>query len=510
MSKRVISEKENSILIDEWDVLLVARSPPESTGQARTSLRITGVRASNGHQAVERHGRDAAVQRNREPAHPHLEGACPRCLSGDRRLRFEDFRATIEPKLACWPRFATNSSRCRRKLHHPSWAENSELDLSYHVRRVCVPAPGGRRDLDGVIGRIASTPLDRSRPLWEFHFAEGLADNRVAIIGKVHHALADGLASVNLLNRLMGLIEGVHNEPDPGSAGSGSTMPSRSTLLRAACRDHIRQIAELPALVGDAVRGVSRLRRRAKDRPTHPDIARIFEAPPTFLNHEVSPGRTFATTSLPLREVKETAKHLGATFNDVVLATATGALRELLLRYDGRADRPLLTTVPVSTDRSPDRISGNEISGMTVSLPVHIDDPLQRLSLVSTATTAAKEDHDLLGPTLQGRFMAYLPPPIAPALFRRQSKRAANKLMNVAVSTVPGPRVHGTIAGARVSDIYSVGILSSGSALNLTVWRFTWIGSTSPCSPTTSHSTTSTKRRTRSCTHSTNFGVPRV
>ena len=108
-------------------------------------------------------------------------------------------------------------------------------------------------------------------------------------------------------------------------------------------------------------------------------MAKIFKAPPTFLNHVVSPVRTFATATLSLAEVKETAKHLGVTFNDVVLAMAAGGLRELLLRYDGRADRPIIASVPVSTDRSADRITGNEISGMTVSLPVHIDDPLERV-----------------------------------------------------------------------------------------------------------------------------------
>ena len=91
------------------------------------------------------------------------------------------------------------------KLHHPMWLEDCPVDLDYHLRRVQVPAPGGRRELDQVIGEIASTPLDRDRPLWEFHFAEGMADDRFALIGKVHHTLADGVASANLLARLMDL-----------------------------------------------------------------------------------------------------------------------------------------------------------------------------------------------------------------------------------------------------------------------------------------------------------------
>ena len=161
------------------------------------------------------------------------------------------------------------------------------------------------------------------------------------------------------------------------------------------------------------------------------------------------------------------------TFNDVVLAMAAGGLRELLLRYDGRADRPILASVPVSTDRSPDRITGNEIGGLMVSLPVHIDDPLARVRLTSMSSATAKETYDLLGPELQGRMMEYLPPPVAPALFRRQGRRTShNKLMNVAVSNVPGPRERGHIGGAPVNEIYSVGVLSAGSAFNMTVWSY--------------------------------------
>ena len=91
------------------------------------------------------------------------------------------------------------------KLHHPMWMEKAEIDLSYHLRRVRVRRPGGRRELDEVIGEIASTPLDRSRPLWAMYFAEGMAQNRFAVIGKVHHALADGVASANLMAKAMDL-----------------------------------------------------------------------------------------------------------------------------------------------------------------------------------------------------------------------------------------------------------------------------------------------------------------
>jgi diacylglycerol O-acyltransferase len=417
-------------------------------------------------------GMDAMLLYSETPnVHTHtLKVAVINAAQYDGDFTFDVFRRTVQRRLHLLDPLRYRLVNIPAKMHHPMWMENCEVDLDYHLRRVQVPSPGGRRELDQVIGEIASTPLDRDRPLWEFHFAEGMADDRFALIGKVHHTLADGVASANLLARLMDLAGSAQDERDDYTT---CALPSRTELLRSAGRDHVRNVAALPGLVRDAIRGFARVRRRSREHGDHPEMARLFKAPPTFLNHVISPVRTFATASLSLAEVKETAKHLGVTFNDIVLAMAAGGLRELLLRYDGRADRPILASVPVATDRSTDRVTGNEIGGLSVSLPVHIDDPLERVRLTSVAASRAKENYELMGPELQGKLMQYLPPSFAPALFRWQSKHAAhNSIMNVAVSNVPGPRERGHIGGAPVNEIYSIGILSPGSAFNMTVWSY--------------------------------------
>jgi diacylglycerol O-acyltransferase / wax synthase len=383
---------------------------------------------------------------------------------------FDVFRRAIEERLHLLEPLRYKLINIPLRIHHPMWMQNCEIDLDYHVRRAVVAAPGGRRELDRLIGEIASVPLDRSKPLWEFHLAEGLADGRVALIGKVHHALADGVASANLLARLMALTTA---EAEQTEGHEASPPPSRTALLRAAGRDHLRLAKDLPSLVADMARGLARLRRSSQTLRAQPDMARVLNAPPTFLNHVVSPGRTFATAALSLADVKATARHLDVTFNDVILAMVAGGLRELLLRKDGRADRPILASVPVSTDKSGQRITGNELSGIITSLPVHVDDALERVRLTAAGTVHAKADHDLFGPSLPGRMMNYLPPPLAPALFRWQGKKSAkNRLMNIAVSNVAGPRERGNFAGAPVTEIYSVGVLSPGSALNVTVWSY--------------------------------------
>lgn len=385
----------------------------------------------------------------------------------DGEFGFEVFREHLRRKLHLLEPLRYKLIDIPWRMGHPMWRENCTVDLDFHLRRVQIPAPGSHRELDQVIGHIASTPLDRTRPLWEFHFAEGLAGNRFAIIGKVHHSLADGVASANLLARVMDLTD----VTVMGVEHADATVTSND-LLRMTVLDHLRQLTQLPGLIKDAALGFSRVRRRSRERGGHPDLAVAFDAPPTFLNHVVSPQRRFASTTLPLADVKATATELGVTINDLILSIAAGGLRTLLQSYDGAADRPIIASVPTATDKS-DRISGNEIAGWSVSLPVHVADPVERVRLVAVSTGIAKEDNELVDPRVYGRMMNYLPTALAPAAFRWLGRREGqNKMMNVAVSSVMGPRRRGNIGGAPVSEIYSTGVLSPGAPVNITVWSY--------------------------------------
>lgn len=355
------------------------------------------------------------------------------------------------------------------KLHHPMWRESPEIDYDYHLRSVSVPAPGGRRELDRVIGEIASTPLDRAHPLWEMYIVTGLAGDRVAIVHKVHHVLADGVASAN---QMAWAIQPHPPEPADTSIRTSDAERTTTGLIKAAGRDHARQMRRLPGLMAETGRGVSRVRKRARERGTHPELAANFAPPPSFINHVVSPVRRFATAPLSLADVKEVARAAEVTINDVVLATVAGALRELLLRYDGAADKPLIAGVPVNCG-NPDRLVGNDFSYLTPSLAVHVVDPLERLRLTATATRIAKENHRLLGPSLVPSWMNYLPPALAPRAFAWQAGRMeSSAIMNLTVSNVPGPRERGSIDGATISEIYSVGPLVIGSGMNITVWSY--------------------------------------
>jgi diacylglycerol O-acyltransferase len=380
---------------------------------------------------------------------------------------YDRFRQTLARRLHLLEPLRYQLIDIPRRLHREMWLENCDVDLDYHVRRLRIGPPGGHRELDAAIGEVASTPLDRSRPLWEFHFVEGMADNRFAIIGKVHHALADGVASANLMARALEFPDAPRPEKDTYRR---DPRPSDGQLIRAAMRDHAAQLRQLPGLLRDTVKGVRRVRRQSRSAP---GLARNFRPPATFLNHVVAPGRTFASATLPLADVKGTGKQLGVTINDMVLAITTGALRSLLRKYDGHANEPLLCGVPMSVDTSPERISGNALGTVVVSLPVQVADPLEWVRIVRIGATIGKENARLLGSELVSRWSNYAPPTLTEWGFRRiATSDSPNKLINVPVSNVPGPRQFGRIAGAPLAQIYSVGPLTFGVGVNITVWSY--------------------------------------
>ena len=191
-----------------------------------SSTNGVGVKRLNGVDALMLYTRDAGNP------HAHAQDRRARCVRTCGGYSFDLFRAVAFPRLQAMAPLRYQLVDIPMKLHHPMWVLNDDIDFDYHVRQARVPAPGGRRELDQLIGEIASTPLDRNRPLWEMYVAEGLADNRIAIIHKVHHVLADGMASANQMAMAMAAEEptGVRRRCSK-SPTSRRTSPA---LLRAA------------------------------------------------------------------------------------------------------------------------------------------------------------------------------------------------------------------------------------------------------------------------------------
>ena len=94
-------------------------------------------------------------------------------------------------------------------LQHPAMVDDPDFDIDYHVRRVSLPPPGGPAELEALVADLASRPLDRRRPLWEFHVVEGLEGGRIALVPKVHHAIIDGVSGAEVMAAFFDL------SPDP-------------------------------------------------------------------------------------------------------------------------------------------------------------------------------------------------------------------------------------------------------------------------------------------------------
>jgi WS/DGAT/MGAT family acyltransferase len=362
-------------------------------------------------------------------------------------------------------------------LHHPVWIEDPAFDLDFHVRRIGVPPPGGGREMDEVIGEIASWPLDRNHPLWEIWVLEGLEGGRVGFLAKIHHSLADGVVAAELLANVMSVVPDDVEPAPPAVPWRPEAVPPAWRLVVDALRDVVASTRRLPALVrrtSGGLRAVARRRKEADVAPPRP----ILDTPRTRFNGALTPHRVFATATLSLGEIKAVRKAFGVTVNDVVLALVGASLREWLGGHGGVPVKGLVAGVPVSTD-APDgerRLAGNRVSNMFTSLRTDIADPVERIEAIHQVTAAAKEFHNLLGADMLADWVEYTPPRPYAWFMRTYSRlRLAdhhNPPINLVVSNVPGPRDPLYVAGARMEGIWSVGPVVEGVGLNVTVWSY--------------------------------------
>lgn len=388
---------------------------------------------------------------------------------------FEHLTAELVARLDRIPPFQRRVLPVPYALNHPLWLADHDLDPSKHVLHHRLPDGAGMPELEDLIGRIASTPLDRSVPLWEVHVCEGLADGRIAVVGKMHHALADGAAANALLANLTD--EAAGRRPADRAMHAAEPTPLRTAQVRLALRDAIAQLFTLPSLLWTTVRAVTavvRHRRGSPDAVPRP----VLDVPRVSFNASLTARRSFATATLPLEDIKEVRRRHGVTVNDVVLAVVAGAVRAWL---DERGERPrisLVAGVPVATDTpgAGPRLSGNRVSNLFTSLATDVDDPDERLHLISRTTAASKAVQRTLGPQMLIDWVQFAPPAPLSAVMRLYSrKNVASRHappFNLVVSNVPGPRESVTIAGAQLDDLFSVGPILEGIGLNITAWSY--------------------------------------
>jgi diacylglycerol O-acyltransferase / wax synthase len=424
-------------------------------------------------------GMDAAFLYGETPAvHMHtLKVAIVDAPQGDSNFLFSRLKHELTKRLHLMPLFKCKAVNVPLGLHHPIWADDPEFDISRHVRRLAVVAPGGQRELDDTIAQIAGRPLRRDRPLWEVWMLEGLPGNEIAYVAKIHHAIADGLASSTLLNQVMDPADGSSRvTPFPAPPKEPSSTPSPTKLAWNALKQTPARAAGLPSLMSRTLQGARRLirhHRRDGDRLPGP-----FATEKTVLNTSIGPRRSFATTSIEFERLRVIKSFLNVTVNDVVLALVSGALRDFLNTYDMCPEKPLIATVPVSIalNHGDMHTQGNKLSSLFTSLCTNIECPLERIRAIHLASVSAKKASDCMGTEILHEWAEYIPPvPYKAGLRLYSDLKLANRHRppaNVIVSNVRGPDNMLTVGGRKLKRFYSVGPILGGMGLNLTAWSY--------------------------------------
>ncbi|MDO8615787.1 MAG: wax ester/triacylglycerol synthase family O-acyltransferase [Dehalococcoidia bacterium] len=368
----------------------------------------------------------------------------------DGEISYARFVDNIASKLHLIPRYVQLVVPAPLNIGHPTWEWAPDFDLSRHIKRLRIEAPGTDAQLFDLASQLFAGVLDRDKPLWEMYLVEGLEGNRTGLVSKVHHCLVDGVSGIELLMIVMD-VSANPAPPAPGSLPQAPPLPGPLERL-------------IDAVFDNAAAGLDRwteLRKSAVDALTTGDpraraVMRALEtAIPYFstpmarapFNKPLTPGRKLACSEFSFAEIRAIRAACGGTVNDVVLAVLGGALSRYLDMHGEQTEgRNMRILTPVNVRREDERGAlGNRISMLLVEVPVGVHDPVERLRIINERTDALKRRNvadglqqlsDLLGgapPAFQA-FAAGLPTP-------------PNTLAHMVCTNVPGPMI----------PLYSVG-----------------------------------------------------
>jgi WS/DGAT/MGAT family acyltransferase len=425
-------------------------------------------------------------------AHGHYAGVAiyDPATSPDGEVTVERLRAIVGARLHLVPPFRWRLAEIPFGLDLPYWAQVDDVDLTHHVREVVLRAPGDDRALAAVVEDVLARPLDHSRPLWELTLVRGLADGRLALVAKIHHAASDGVGAAELFSvlhdptpevREVPRAEGVRAD-SPGTVGMLARgllgvprQPARTLLSVPRALPHLDQVPFLRSLPGvSSAAGVARRAGRALPGGDGEALeATRLRAPRTRMSGQITAGRRVAFAATPLDEIKAIKNHFGVTVNDVVMTIVAGALRSWLDQLEDLPAAPLVAAVPLSVRTREQRGTyGNRIAMMMTPMPTDVADPVDRLQATRSSMDAVKARHRTVPATILQDANHFIPPVLlaraarASAFFAASMSREATA--NLIMSNVPGPRKPMYLAGARWEAIYPASAIFHGIGLNVT------------------------------------------
>lgn len=406
-------------------------------------------------------------------------------------LSFNDFRALIASRIHLLPRLRQRLLTVPLSIDRPYWADDPDFNLDMHLQHVRLPQPGDWHALRKLASRTFSEPLDRSRPLWDLTFVEGL-DNipqvppgSVALISKVHHAAIDGVSGNDMLTVLLDTSSQGRSvpaaepfDPDP--------LPGEVGVITRSAFNFLTRPLKLPGLLYDSAMATVKAgvltRVQGVELPPMP-----FTAPHTRLNGAISSQRIWNTALLSLDRVKTLKNTMGTTLNDVVLAICAGALRRYLDEKNELPDKSLVAMVPVSTrTKSESGTMGNQVSAMTIQLSTEVADPVERLEAIHKHTSTGKMYQGAIGAKTLGNALEFVPFGLAGQAARLYTRlnvaERINPPINLTITNVPGPQMDMYLAGHKMLAVMGMAPIIDGMGLLITVLSYNGVISMSPTS----------------------------
>lgn len=404
--------------------------------------------------------RDLAILAAESPTTPMHNATVEIFDPGESGFDHDRLVQLIADRIAFVPRYRQRLQSVPGRLANPSWVDDEGFDLGYHVRRSALPRPGSIDQLRELVARIASRPLDRTRPLWECYFVEGLEHGRVALLTKSHQILVDGRETVDIGQVLL------DTSPDRSTLGHDDDWhPSRPagpvTAALHAVTDNLESPRTLWMTTRSNAESLARAASASGARVAEVANALAGRGPvhSTPVHRRLSQQRRFVTVRTDLSDYRVIREVHGGTVNDVILATLAGGLRGWLM---ARAEslgglKTIKAIVPMSVidDELEPTSLGTQITGHLVNLPIGEPSPVVRLHQVSYDLRAHRDNgRNVSARRLSG--IAGFAPTTFHALGARLATAELRRGFHVSITNVPGPQFPLYADGARMLESYPV------------------------------------------------------
>jgi len=390
------------------------------------------------------------------------------------KISLPKFKSTLEDRFLTFKRFK------QKAIQDPTgawWETDKKFDLTNHVKKGKLAGRGGKEELENFVSQLASEPLDFTKPLWQFHLIENYLGGS-ALVSRIHHCYADGIALISVMLSLTGetpeasLIKPKKAEKRPKdemdfwtsvSKPMASVMSGAMKLTRGLVEQGL-EIAKDPSTMREfATKGVELAEELRKIAMMQPDTQTRYKG---LLSRE---KRVAWCEPLPLAEVKVVGKALGASINDVLLATAAGALRDYLQRNNDNPDGvELRAIVPVNL-RPVEKANelGNQFGLVFVDLPVGTEDPLERLELVRSRMGALKGSSQPIV-----AFVLLSAVGLGPKILQDQISGLIGRNASAVMTNVPGPQKPLYLAGSEINEIEFWVPQSGGIGMGLSILTY--------------------------------------